>query len=684
MESESIKVIKWQNLELSDKSWQSFNGYEYGEYDYQIQKIKSKAKEENEVKRKKLISKLFDGSMVDYLSTVGVWEKIEKYLQEFCNDPDFPSIADMFSLNKKPSYKSIQWNTLVEIKKSRDRLKKPLIYQAAALLLANIEKWASPYRWLVGKENSGLWVRALLWDAHYQQFLKDKAKCINNCDTAEMTNSWLDKEFLHDLLATCEMNYIVNNIRWTNWKADYFWYHKNLPWSLLPNQFADKLSQISCWRFTKSSVKEIYENFTYNDFDIAKNDFRRLFKTSRFPWALASLGKMLSLVKNDGQRAECQKSFLICMLSWVLDFNGKMDIKKQVYSWGKTLWFLPWMLAKNVWHSEQVVVLLDDFSNWDFSNKVKSFFHRSDLLKWEIRIWNLIEEVDRWWSIDMMYKFEKYSKTDFLSKNFLSDLALRQLQKSVLSFDNVDIDRRELGRDANVLQLKEKEKKERVQDFINNNCSEPIEWVDRIVPFNELAKLLVKSAGDLVKNKSWYKVFGRIKSKRVLKSIKEWNAKDKWIYELPAYKQLIEKWFILPSDVRTYYDSANRKPVYHLWVDYNVKWWTEVKSMYDWKVVKSWLDGWLWHKVIIEHTMPDWTRFYSLYGHLGHKGLPKVWQIVEKWMKIWEVWEAFTANNWNWNSHLHFQIMENINSKRWYSKTEWEWNYDVLKSFGKK
>jgi hypothetical protein len=46
----------------------------------------------------------------------------------------------MFSLNKKPGYKSIQWNTLVEIKKSRDRLKKPLIYQAAALLLANIEK----------------------------------------------------------------------------------------------------------------------------------------------------------------------------------------------------------------------------------------------------------------------------------------------------------------------------------------------------------------------------------------------------------------------------------------------------------------------------------------------------------------------------------------------------------------
>ncbi|MBR7037174.1 hypothetical protein IKI14_04945 [bacterium] len=87
----------------------------------------------------------------------------------------------------------------------------------------------------------------------------------------------------------------------------------------------------------------------------------------------------------------------------------------------------------------------------------------------------MIKEVDRWWSIDMMHKFEKYSKTDFLSKDFPSDSALKQLQKSILSFDNVDIDKKELGSDANVLQLKEKEKKEKVQDFINNNCSEPIE-----------------------------------------------------------------------------------------------------------------------------------------------------------------------------------------------------------------
>jgi len=214
-----------------------------------------------------------------------------------------------------------------------------------------------------------------------------------------------------------------------------------------------------------------------------------------------------------------------------------------------------------------------------------------------------------------------------------------------------------------------------VQEFIRKNCVEPIEWVDKVIWFNEFAQLLIKSAEEE-------------NLPEVKKSIQEWDAKDERIYKLPAYNHLIEKWFILPSDVRTYYDSANKEPVHHLWIDYNVKWGTEVKSLYDWEVVWSWYtwEPWkssLWHKVIIRHKMPDWTEFYSLYGHLWKSGLISQWTLVKKWDTIWKVWEALTDENWNWNSHLHFQIMENENSPEWYSRIEWEWNYDVLKSFGK-
>lgn len=645
---------------LSGSGWQYFDEKEYERNLSRIGDEKNVTKKDEGVKMHRLLDKLFGRKSSNSLPDNEVWEKIEWYEQNFKSNPDFVE-----------SWNIPEINVLNEIKKAKDKLEEPLVFNAAAFLLTNLEIWGSPYRNLSWYENSWLWVKVLLGKTHYEHFLMDKKKCI---DDIQNTSS-IGRAQLQDLLATCEMDYIVNNIRWSNSKFKYFWYDNNLPLSLLPVQFANRLWQLSKWRFTRSSVKERYEKLMYNDFDTAKNDFDRLFKTSRFPWALASLGKMLSLAKNDWQKAESWKTFLVCMLSWVLDLSCEIDMKKQLYQWGKTLWFLPGMLVKNTWHSEQVVALLDDFSNWDFSKHVKSFFHKNDLLEWEMRISDLIKEVNDWWSIDVMHKFEQYSKIDFLSKNFPSDSILNQLQKSVLNFDNEDIDKRleyqkELGNDANVTQLKEKEEKESVQEFIRKNCSEPIEWVDKIVSFTDLVKLLVKSAEDE-------------NLPEVKKSIELWNAKDKRIYELPAYKHLIEKWFILPSDVRTYYDSANREPVYHLWVDYNVKAGTEVKAMYDWKVVKSWLDGWLWHKVIIEHSMPNWTKFYSLYGHLGSENLPAVWQLVEKWMKIWEVWEAFTKDNGDWEEHLHFQIMENLDSKKWYSKIEWEWNYDVLKSFGK-
>lgn len=254
------------------------------------------------------------------------------------------------------------------------------------------------------------------------------------------------------------------------------------------------------------------------------------------------------------------------------------------------------------------------------------------------------------------------------------------------------------------------DKHEEVQEFIRNNCSEPIDWVDTIVPYRKLLESLIQSVEDEFKKvkssgvwvesekykdafelKNKLELFKKSKKEKLSDEEKEQIkniAKDKRLYELPVYRQLIEKWwFILPSDVRDYYDSADQVSVHHLWIDYNVKAGTEVKSMYEWKVVSSGPDWWFWYKVIIEHETDDWTKFYSLYGHLGSKNLLTVWDDVEKGMKIWEVWTY--KENWNWQEHLHFQIMERQDSQPWYYEGKSEnynvitWNYDVLKSFGK-
>ena len=428
--------IESGNQSLSGNSLESFDGDEYWKRLSDIKSEKEDAKKEDDVKRMGLMDKLFGRESTDALSDSEIWKKIEYHLKLFQADPDFWNIFE----NLPPHAKIQEWKSLQKIvtnrvKNAKDRMWDPWIYQAAALLLANIEKWSSPYRWLAGKENTGLWVKALLGRAHYEQFLEDKQICIKKL----LSGVWEEKDKIRDVLANCEMDYIVNNIRWGNLELKYFWYHSSIWRGRLSDEFADRLASLSKWWFSRSSVKESYEKNIHTDFDLAKHDFERLMKSSRFPLALGNLAKMLSLSKNDEQKSECQKAFLICMLSGVLDFGGEKDIRNQVYSWAKTLWFLPGMLVENTWHSEQVVALLDDFSKWDFSRHVKSVFHTEDLLKWETNIWNLIDEMSSWWSLDMMNKFEQYSKSDFLTKNFSSDSALGELQKLVSS-DIVNID----------------------------------------------------------------------------------------------------------------------------------------------------------------------------------------------------------------------------------------------------
>ena len=379
-----------------------------------------------------------------------VRKKIEWYLKVFQADPDFWTTFENLPPHiKTQSWVSLQQTVLSRVQNAKDRMWDPWLYQAAALLLANIEKWWSPYRWLSGKENSGLWVKALLGKAHYEQFMRDKQKCIN-----DLKNAWKEKDQIQDVLATCEMDYIINNVSWANWKLKYFGCHEwrwipgeegtnyidNPSKRLLSNQFADKLKWAYKWWFNKSSVEEAFGKISHNDFNLAKEDFKRLIKSSRFPWALGNLKKMFLLAKNDEQKAEYQKCFLIYMLSGILDFNGKKDLRKQTYLWAKTMWFLPWMLAKNTWHSQQVAALLDDWSGWDFSRNVKSFFRESDLRNWEVKIWKLIEELDWWWDVNKMLDFERYAKSEFPTKNFAENSTLGKLQKSALDtwMENMD------------------------------------------------------------------------------------------------------------------------------------------------------------------------------------------------------------------------------------------------------
>ena len=435
------------NQGLKDNYSPAFSKDDYEKKLTNLQFEKEMMKKKDAEREAELMRRLADDEEVNKFDNVE-WTNIDYYINILKKDIEFPdSFDNIGSREIQALYGNSYKKFIMDLFYDRIQSSKDEKLKAAAFLLMNIEKWGSPYRGLERYENSWLWVKVLLGEQKYNQFLRDKQQCIDSIEIA----SWTERKQLQDILARIEVDYIVNDIRWLN-KHLRFWFFaqdrertfsdelvENPSKKILPSRFADRLDSLLNWQLNRSFVEKWYENIRHNDFDVSKHDFERFIKSWRNSQAFANLRKMIELVRNDKQKYECQKAFLICMLSWLLDFDGQVDMKKQVYQWGKIMWFLPWMLVKNMWHSEQVAALLDDFSNWEFSIYVKSFFHKSDLLNWEIKIRDLLKEVNGWYSPEMMHKFEKYSKWDFITKKFPSNSPLDQLQKQVLSdVTNVD------------------------------------------------------------------------------------------------------------------------------------------------------------------------------------------------------------------------------------------------------
>ena len=392
------------------------------------------------------------------------WDEIELYLDGLKKDDQFADTFDQvpphirLKNDDSLSLISIYWRSykqfIIDLFNKKWETSNTEKRKAAALLLANIQKWSSPYRGLSWMENSWLWVKVILGNLHYEQFLRDKQKCINN-----LKKNWKEKDQIQDVLATCEMDYIINNITWANWKLPYFGSHEwrwipgneentnyipNPSKIILSEKFANELKNSYKWWFNKDSVESAANEIKHNDFNLAKEDFKRLIKSSRFPWAIANLKKMFLLAKTIPQQSEYQKCFLLYILSGVLDINGKKDLRKQAYQWAKTIWFLPGMLTKETWHSEKVVALMDDFCQekwyWKFSDSVTSYFREWDLKKWNLKIDKLIWELDSRWDVEKMQEFEKYSKSDFPSKKFPENPVLKELQEDALNtwMENID------------------------------------------------------------------------------------------------------------------------------------------------------------------------------------------------------------------------------------------------------
>ena len=387
----------------------------------------------------------------------GARPEIERYLKALQSDEQFADTFDQVPPHVQTLYWTSYQKFIIDLFNRKWDTSTTEKRKAAALLLANIQKWQSPYRGLTGYEDTWLWVKTILWDAHHKLFMEDKRKCELDCDSATEQKQ---KERLQGILARCEIDYIINNVSWANWKLDYFGSHEKrwLPGNedatnfipnpskiILSDKFSGELKNAYKWWFTASNIEESCSNIAHNDFNQAKADFVRFITSSRTPNAIANLKKMFKEAKTEGQLLESQKYFLIYMLSWILDINGTKDVREQAYKWWTTMQFLPGMLAKKWKHSEQVVELLDDFckEKWyeKFSNTVNSYFRKWYWAPWKINIKNLINDVTkRAKNDDIMKEFDQYCKITFRSKDFSGNPQLQKLQEDVLNPDTEDID----------------------------------------------------------------------------------------------------------------------------------------------------------------------------------------------------------------------------------------------------
>lgn len=434
-----------------------------------------------------LYSKL--ASMLGFIPSMkeGLWElqqeyynerdnrsrkKIEEYLKIFQSDPDFWTTFD-----KVPPFAKILWwksykDFIVGLFNASRWLWDDNVQKAAALLLANIEKWWSPYRWLSEYENKWLRVKVLLWDDHYQQFLRDKAACKNARDLAETTkNSWLDKKSLNNQLSTCEADYIINNIRWSYWKAAYSFWSKEQRWlngdtsteyidnpskRLLSDQFANKLESTMKWWYTKASVEETYwkNKNSINSFEKAEDEFSKMW-SARYQKGAAALRTMLDYDSDKSLRNRAEKNFLLYLLCWALDIYCDAWIKKQVYWRAKPMSFVPWLLVKERNVAENVAILLDDATDWDFSKSVTKYFHKEDLIlnKWTNYKW-LKTELDNWLTDAKIKQIHKYFADelpikDFSGYNEPQKSILEKFKKALLSEDREEADRSILNNPTN-------------------------------------------------------------------------------------------------------------------------------------------------------------------------------------------------------------------------------------------
>lgn len=137
-----------------------------------------------------------------------------------------------------------------------------------------------------------------------------------------------------------------------------------------------------------------------------------------------------------------------------------------------------------------------------------------------------------------------------------------------------------------------------------------------------------------------------------------------WIHH--GYDIFASKW----TPVRSLWDSVVIRIVNDFkWSDFDKILWNNL-TYFD--KLKN-LDIYRWNQVWLKTA--DWN--VTFYAHLDSVDSNlKVWQYVNKWTYLWNIWSSWVPDKWYKDFHLHFEIQVNPHSKLNNNYDEiMEWNY---------
>lgn len=110
------------------------------------------------------------------------------------------------------------------------------------------------------------------------------------------------------------------------------------------------------------------------------------------------------------------------------------------------------------------------------------------------------------------------------------------------------------------------------------------------------------------------------------------------------------------SLLRKYHQMVSENRVYHLGVDVTGSPGSEIYAPLSGEVIESFYeegDGNYGGLAVMKHEV-NGCAFYSLYGHLNVKSLPKVGSVIEKGEMIGKIGDF--KENGNWFHHVHLQV----------------------------